>query len=302
MNYQTALEVLGLGPGAGPERVVASYRELAAPLKRTLLNSTGAERKRAARDALRKLVCAREVARGRPPPANWRGKSVGISTETLCTQLADCDPLFLDPTAARQLFGLEPDCTADQVHDAFLVRRRALMRRFARSTIKAEMDAIRDYAARLRLVRDLAMPAVKETPVFEESEELVPPEASEPSLLTESESVEATLEELGPPSLWEDELSSLPSSGETISIQVAFPAEESIGLEVEALVVDEPVPEEPAEPEEPELPEDSEPEEPPKVVELWFDDETDGEPNRFDETLGEIGDLAALDEFVKAHR
>jgi hypothetical protein len=289
MNYRTALEVLGLGPGVGPERVLAVYRELAAPLKRTLLGTFAAERKREARDALRRLVCAREVARGRPPPTNWRGPSIGISTDALCEQLAEHDPLFLDPPAARALLGLDPDCSVEQVHEAFLIRRRALMRRFARTGVEAEAKLIRDYAARLRLVRDLAMPPRPERsePVLEESAEI--PVAAGP-FLTESESIEVEVEPGPgePPPLWEDELSSLPESGETISIQVAYPAEDPDEPEIEAPQAEESE-KEPAE-------KRSDP------VDLWFDDESDGDLAPFEETLSEVDELSGLDEFVKADR
>ena len=295
MDRLQALEFLGLAPDAGEAAVIGAYKQRARPLKHGILEANTHDEKGRRRDALRKLVCIRECALGRTPPATWGGTALGLSGIELCGRLSEFDPIFLGASRARDFLELEADCSSEDVDAAVQLRRRVLTRRFAKARNEAEMIAVRQAAETLRAVRELATPLVP----LELDDSWSAPDPGE-KLRLEPEAVIEQEHEAD--RLWEDELSELPESGETIAEMVAFPPLDEESPAVEAIGVPHVREEEPAlaEAETPEADRD-EPadrdEEPPAgpeaiPAELWVDDSE--ESALFTETIGEIGDFSEL--------
>jgi hypothetical protein len=154
MDREAALKALGLSPKAQPDEIEAAYRKRADALKRNILASIKPSEIARHREALRALVRVRDAAFGdkRPPPAKLE-----ISVRQLVATLRETSVGALDRDTARRFFGLEAKASDDDVLAAYELRKRALVRRFARAAQPAEVSAIRRAQGKLRTLRNFAL-------------------------------------------------------------------------------------------------------------------------------------------------
>jgi hypothetical protein len=154
MDRDAALKALGLSPKAKPDEIEAAYRKRADALKRDVLAAARPDEIARHREALRALVRQRDAAFGdkRPPPAE-----LGISVRRLVATLRDTKVGALDRDTAKRFFGLAPSAPDADVRAAYELRKRALVRRYARAAQQAEVSAIRRAQGKLRTLRNFAL-------------------------------------------------------------------------------------------------------------------------------------------------
>lgn len=154
MERSKALEALGLTSRATPGEIDVAYRRRAGKLKHAVLRAVEPEEIARRREELRLLVRLRDIALGseRPPPAK-----LDVSVRHLVDSLRRTTVHELDREAARRFFGLEPTATDDDVQAAYALRKRALVRRYARVGEAREVGAIRRAQGKLRTIRNLAV-------------------------------------------------------------------------------------------------------------------------------------------------
>jgi hypothetical protein len=157
MDREQGLRNLGLPSDAGPGEVRRAYRRRCLPLKTQLLTAPRAWLKDRYREELRELVQARDAALGRPDRTNWRGRPP-LSGSLLYRTLARTEAGELDDRGARQFLGVPPTAGREEVLSAYRLRARALVRCFANARSDDEMRAIRRARAKLRTIRNFALP------------------------------------------------------------------------------------------------------------------------------------------------
>ncbi|MHC4548653.1 MAG: hypothetical protein ACYTEZ_07730 [Planctomycetota bacterium] len=157
MDQHEGMRFLGLGPGAGADEVKRAYRSRCLALKTQILCAHRALLKDQYREELRALVTAREAALGRAPRRDWAGQRLGLSGGRLVRKLGRTSTDHLDDRGARAFFGLAPHAGNAQVLDAYLLRKRALIRSFANSHDDDEMADIRRARMKLRTLRNFAL-------------------------------------------------------------------------------------------------------------------------------------------------
>lgn len=155
MDREAALRALGLSPRAQPDEIEAAYRKRADALKREVLTATQPEVIARHREELRTLVRRRDAALGseRAPSPD----ELGISVRQLVTMLGETKVLDLDRDGARRFLGLEPTVSDAEVDLAYELRKRALIRRYARVKAPGEVSAIRRAQGKLRTIRNFAL-------------------------------------------------------------------------------------------------------------------------------------------------
>jgi len=156
MDREQGLRNLGLPDEAGPRDVQRAYRRHALPLKTQLLTAPRVTLKDRYRAELRELVLARDAALGLPDRATWRAP--GLSGRRVFTALATTPAADLDDRGARSFLGVGPDAGHDEIMAAYRLRARALVRCLANANSDDELRAIRRARAKLRTIRNFALP------------------------------------------------------------------------------------------------------------------------------------------------
>jgi len=158
MDREHALKRLDAPLDASPKDIQRAYKRLGRPLKLQLLRASDVDEKEQLRAELRELVRARDVALGRPSRSDWMAQTrLGFSGRRIVELLEQTDPDGLDRAGACSFFDLAPDASADDLHAAYRVRARALVRHLANSADEASLGGAQEARARLRRIRDRAL-------------------------------------------------------------------------------------------------------------------------------------------------
>ncbi len=156
LTREQGLRNLGLPTDAGPGEVRRAYRKQALPLKTQLLTAPRVWLKDRYREELRDLVLAREAALGHPDRGGWSAS--GLAGRRLFRTLLETRAGDLDDQGARAFLGVPPSGGRAAVMGAYKLRARALVRCLANARSDDEMQAIRRARAKLRTIRNFALP------------------------------------------------------------------------------------------------------------------------------------------------
>jgi len=157
MNRSTALRLLGVSGKAPAAEIQSIYKQRVTPIKAELLAATRAADVARNRDELRQLVAARDIALGKKPRDDWSGQRLSISSGRLIGLLQRTSVDVLDKKVACAFFKLSDQANALEIQEAYGLRMRALIRRFACATEDSEMRTIRRARSKLRTIRNFAL-------------------------------------------------------------------------------------------------------------------------------------------------
>lgn len=156
MDRDHALTLLGLPADASAREVELAYKTRSRALKLQVLGAPRSDVKDRNLEALRRLVHARDAALGRNGDRGGR-RLVGISGRRLVQMMRETKAALLDREQARAFFELPADAPNEEVLEAYRVRSRALVQRFALAHDDEEMANIRRARSKLRTIRNFAL-------------------------------------------------------------------------------------------------------------------------------------------------